>query len=200
MPIGNRPATTIFIACLLTVGCAGSTPSATTSPSSSAAPGLPSAEPSGSLGQGTVKLGLTQVATRFSAPLFVTNAGDGSNRLFVVERAGRVKVLSANNAAAASTFLDISDRVASGGERGLLGLAFSPDFTTDRQLFVDYTDLNGDTVISRFYASNDQADPDSEELVLEIDQPAANHNGGWIGFGPDRMLYVAMGDGGGGNS
>jgi glucose/arabinose dehydrogenase len=121
--------------------------------------------------------------------------------LFVVEQSGRIKVVRADRAGSAALFLDIAARVTSGGERGLLGLAFSPDFVTDRQLFVDYTDLNGDTVVSRFRApTNDRADASSEQVILRIDQPAANHNGGWIGFGPDRMLYVATGDGGGGNA
>jgi glucose/arabinose dehydrogenase len=98
-------------------------------------------------------------------------------------------------------FLDISDRVSSGGERGLLGLAFSPDYRQDHRLFVDYTDLDGNTVISSFSVPDKtRADPQSEDVILAIEQPAANHNGGWIGFGPDRMLYVATGDGGGSGS
>lgn len=140
-------------------------------------------------------------ATGFSAPLFATHAGDGSGRVFVVEQSGRVKAVSRTGEVAAGTFLDLSARVSSGGERGLLGLAFSPDYATDRQLFVDYTDVDGNTVVSRFISrSPDAGDAASEEIVLRIGQPAANHNGGWIGFGPDRMLYVATGDGGGGNS
>ena len=98
-------------------------------------------------------------------------------------------------------FLDIRQRIESGGERGLLGLAFAPDFPTDPRLFVDYTDLNGDTVVSSFTvpaATPDQADPASERILLHIDQPFPNHNGGDVAFGPDGDLYVAMGDGGSG--
>lgn len=130
---------------------------------------------------------------------FATNAGDGSGRLFVLEQGGLIRALGPDGVEVQPSFLDISDRVSSEGERGLLGLAFSPDYEQDHQLFVDYTDLDGNTVISRFTAV-DRADPSSEEVVLQIEQPAANHNGGWVGFGPDRMLYVAMGDGGGGGS
>ena len=98
-------------------------------------------------------------------------------------------------------FLDISDRITSGGERGLLGLAFHPDFPTDPRFFVDYTDDHGDTVIASFTvdpATPDLADPASELILLTITQPFANHNGGAVTFGPDGMLYIAMGDGGSG--
>ncbi len=179
---------------LLTASCgttAVPSPSARTSSSPSA---TSSAVPA------TSEFGLSPVAAGFSAPLFITNADDDSGRLFVVEQSGRIKVVRADGSGSAALFLDIAERVTSGGERGLIGLAFSPDFVTDRQLFVDYTDLNGDTVVSRFRApTNDRADASSEEVILRIDQPAANHNGGWIGFGPDRMLYGATGDGGGGS-
>ena len=98
-------------------------------------------------------------------------------------------------------FLDISDRVASGGERGLLGLAFHPDYPADPRLFVDYTDTDGNTVIASF--TTDPANPDraraaSELILLAIRQPFGNHNGGAVAFGPDGMLYIAMGDGGSG--
>jgi glucose/arabinose dehydrogenase len=192
---------------VLTASCGMSAvPSRTarTSPSvASSASAPPTTSPSATSNAvpATSEFGLTPVAAGFSAPLFITNANDDSGRLFVVEQSGRIKVVRADRSGAPALFLDIAERVTSGGERGLLGLAFSPDFMTDRQLFVDYTDLNGDTVVSRFRApTNDRADASSEQVILRIGQPAANHNGGWIGFGPDRMLYVATGDGGGGNS
>ena len=118
----------------------------------------------------------------------------------MVEQAGRIRIVRDGDALG-EPFLDIRDRIASGGERGLLGLAFHPDYPTDPRLFVDYTDLRGDTVIASFAvdpANPDRADPASESVILRIDQPFPNHNGGGIVFGPDGMLYIAMGDGGGG--
>jgi glucose/arabinose dehydrogenase len=201
----RAPAAAIVLG-LLTASCGTSavpSPTTTSSPSVASSASAPPTSPSAtsSAVPATSEFGLTPVAAGFSAPLFITNADDDSGRLFVVEQSGRIKAVRADRSGSAALFLDIAERVTSGGERGLLGLAFSPDFVTDRQLFVDYTDLNGDTVVSRFRAAtNDRADASSEEVILRIDQPAANHNGGWIGFGPDRMLYVATGDGGGGNS
>ncbi len=98
-------------------------------------------------------------------------------------------------------FIDISDRIASGGERGLLGIAFHPDYPTDPRFFVDYTDRAGNTVIAQFTAGADDpdmADAASEVVLLRIEQPFGNHNGGALEFGPDGMLYIATGDGGGG--
>ncbi len=132
------------------------------------------------------------------APLDVTNAGDGSGRIFVVEQAGRIRIVR-GGVLVDRPFLDISERIASGGERGLLGLAFHPDYPTDPRLFVDYTDHDGNTVISAFRATGadpDVADPDSETVLLRVTQPYPNHNGGAVAFGPDRMLYIATGDGG----
>ncbi len=96
--------------------------------------------------------------------------------------------------------MDIRERVGSGSsEQGLLGLAFHPQFVRTGRLFVYYTDKNGDTVISRFQANDERsaADPDSEVVLLTQEQPASNHNGGMLAFGPDGMLYAGLGDGGG---
>jgi glucose/arabinose dehydrogenase len=112
--------------------------------------------------------------------------------------AGRIRVIR-DGALADRPFLDITGRLASGGERGLLGLAFHPDYPTDPRIFVDYTDRDGDTVVSSFRVTAtdpDAADPDSETVLLRVDQPFANHNGGAVAFGPDGMLYIALGDGG----
>lgn len=131
-------------------------------------------------------------------PLDVTHAGDGSGRVFVVEQGGRIRVVR-DGKLVARPFLDIADRIDSGGERGLLGLAFHPDYPDDPRFFVDYTDRDGDTVIAAFTVSGsdaDVADPASEAVILRIDQPFPNHNGGAVEFGPDGMLYVGMGDGG----
>jgi glucose/arabinose dehydrogenase len=119
-------------------------------------------------------------------------------RLYVVAKAGRILVIE-NGAVRQQPFLDIADRVGSkGSEQGLLSVAFSPHYADNRYFYVDYTDPNGDTVVSRFTANPDfsQADPQSEAKVLGIDQPYANHNGGQLQFGPDGMLYIGMGDGG----
>ena len=144
---------------------------------------------------------LEPVLSGLISPVYVTGAGDGSNRLFVVEQGGRIKVLQPE-ATTPADFLDISARVLSGGERGLLGLAFHPDFENNRRFFVDYTrQADGATVIAEYRAS--ESDPNragaSETTLLLIPQPFANHNGGMITFGPDGFLYIAMGDGGSAN-
>lgn len=148
-------------------------------------------------------LGLTlePVAAGFRQPVFATHAGDGSGRIFVLEKGGRVVALAADGSNP-QTFLDISDRVgSSSSEQGLLGLAFAPDFTASGRLYVYYTDKNGDTVVARYAANADQsaADPASETILLAAPQPAANHNGGMVAFGPDGYLYAGLGDGGAAN-
>lgn len=120
----------------------------------------------------------------------------GDGRLLVVEKTGIVRFLE--NGRPGGVFLDLSDKVSDGNEQGLLGLAFDPQFATSGLFYVNYTDADGDTQIVRFAAGDGAADPASGEVLLSIDQPEGNHNGGWIGFGPDGMLYVGMGDGGGG--
>ena len=133
---------------------------------------------------------LEPVATGLASPVLVTHAGDGSGRLFIVEQGGTIRVVPAGGGAPA-LFLNISGRVLSGGERGLLGLAFHPDFETNRRFFVNYTRrTDGATVIAEYHAST--VDPnvaDTIEIVLlTIAQPFANHNGGMIAFGPDGFL------------
>jgi glucose/arabinose dehydrogenase len=136
----------------------------------------------------------------FESPLAVVNAGDGRGRLFVVEQAGRIRVVR-DGQLAAEPFLDIRDRVGSGGERGLLGLAFHPNYPSDPRFFVNYTDLNGDTRVAAFRvdpADPDRADAGTEQRLLFVDQPYPNHNGGAVAFGPDDFLYLSLGDGGAG--
>ncbi len=151
-------------------------------------------------------LELEVVTSGLASPVAVRHAGDGSGRLFIVEQRGTIVVLDESQGTS-STFLDIRARVLSpedggGNERGLLGLAFDPDYATNGFLYVDYTrDPGGRTVVERFTVSAgdpDAADPGSGFIILEIAQPRSNHNGGDIHFGPDGYLYVGMGDGGGG--
>jgi len=144
-------------------------------------------------------LTLKPVASEFNQPVFLTHAGD--DRMFVVERHGTIRII-AGGQTLSEPFLDIRDRVGSQGqEQGLLGLAFHPQYRTNGQFFINYTDRQGDTVISRFHVTSDdnRADGDSEEIMLRIQQPAANHNGGMLAFGPDGYLYVGTGDGGAAN-
>lgn len=142
---------------------------------------------------------LALVVDGLDRPLGVTNAGDGSNRLFVIEQAGTVRVVQ-DGSLSTNPFLDIRDRVTAGGERGLLGLAFPPDFATSATFYAAYSDQDGATVVSRFAVDGTAgvADADSEQVVLRQPQPYANHNGGHVAFGPDGYLYIGLGDGGSG--
>ncbi|MEO5884853.1 MAG: PQQ-dependent sugar dehydrogenase, partial [Candidatus Limnocylindrales bacterium] len=138
--------------------------------------------------------------TRFDAPTQITNAGDGTNRLFIVERRGTVRVLK-GGALQSGYFLDIRSLVGDGGERGLLGLAFHPKFETNRRLFVYYTRSGGDIVVARLTAnkSGTRVSSSTARPLLLIEHSAAsNHNGGSLVFGPNGYLYIGVGDGGGG--
>jgi glucose/arabinose dehydrogenase len=141
---------------------------------------------------------LEEVTGGLEMPVFATHAGDGSGRLFVLEKGGSIRVIDASGLLP-QPFLNIRARVgSSGSEQGLLGLAFHPAFVQNGRFFVYYTDRNGDTVIARFQANTERtaADPASEVVLLTETQPAANHNGGMLAFGPDGMLYAGLGDGG----
>lgn len=141
-----------------------------------------------------------RVAEGLDFPLYVTSPPLDPARLFILEQRGTVRLLK-NGELLPTPFLDIHERVGCCGERGLLGLAFHPAYERNGRFFIDYTNLDGDTVIARYRVGSDpdRADPASEEILLRIEQPFANHNGGQIAFGPDGFLYVGMGDGGGAN-
>ncbi len=181
---------------LVTATPAPNQPAPPATPVPTPLPPTPTPESTGFVSE-AVQLSLEEVAGGLEAPVFATHAGDGSSRLFILEKSGTIVALSSGQPA--QLFLDIRDRVGSrASEQGLLGLAFHPQFAANGLLFVYYTGTNGDTVISRFQANADRttADPTTEAVLLTQAQPAANHNGGMLAFGPDGMLYAGLGDGG----
>jgi glucose/arabinose dehydrogenase len=145
------------------------------------------------------QLQFSRVYSGVSLPTLITNAGDGSGRLFITEQAGRIRV-ARSGVLLAKPFLDIGTRVSCCGEQGLLSVAFPPGYAAKGYFYVDYTDPGGTTTISRFSVTSDPdlADPNSEAVILRIAQPFTNHNGGLLQFGPDGYLYIGHGDGGGG--
>lgn len=163
--------------------------------------------PSSSVSQEGVDLERAYPRLRFDRPVFLTGAGDGSGRVFVVEQAGVIRVFDGadDDVASTSVFLDISDQVSRrGNEEGLLGLAFDPEFAENGTFFVHYSSSTNDKhgTVSSFKAATpgaNEASPDSETVLLEVPQPYRNHNGGMIAFGPDGHLYVSLGDGGAAN-
>jgi glucose/arabinose dehydrogenase len=147
---------------------------------------------------GTVPVGLQDVASGLSVPLYLTAPAGDPTRLFIVEKGGAIRVVK-DGALLPTPFLDLTGRVSTGGEQGLFGLAFDPAYADNGRFVVHYTDVGGNTVVSLFRVSADdadRADPASETIVLTAEQPFSNHNGGQILFGPDGMLYIGLGDGG----
>ena len=143
-------------------------------------------------------LGLVRIADGFAYPLqVVVPPGGARDELYVVQQAGLVRVLKGGKIQP-KPFLDVRRLITAGGEQGLLGLAFAPDYVTSRQFVVDYTDRNGDTRIVRYRSNGTRALPASARQLLFVDQPYPNHNGGMVAYGRDGMLYVGMGDGGSG--
>lgn len=182
-------------------------PSATVTPAAAQtteAPEKTAAQSAAPMGPVTVKLNIAEAYPnlKFERPLYFTVAGDGSGDAYVVEQTGKIKVFSDSaDAADAGVFLDLSGKVSTdGNEKGLLGLAFHPDYKNNGYLYVDYTDSKG-TVIARYTRRADnpkEADTASEQVLLTFPQPYANHNGGQLVFGPDGYLYIGTGDGGSG--
>ena len=176
------------------------TPTATATPSAT-----PSATPTPTAAPAWPAISLNPVASGLASPVDMADPNDGSSRsssgrLFVVEQAGRVRIIR-NGQLDATPLLDITDRVRCCGERGLLGIALPPGYTQKGYFYLNYTtDALGklQSRISRFHLSGDTniADPDSEQIVLAYDQPFGNHNGGGLAFGPDGFLYIGVGDGG----
>ena len=207
----------VAIAAILVVGCGDRGPTSAplrTAPGASAASRAPSptapsspvpaspsdASSSGAFDPTTLRVTLTPFVDALEAPLAIVNAADDSGRLFVVEQRGRIRIVRDGKVLAAA-FLDLASEVSSGGERGLLGLAFHPRYPDDPRFFVDYTDRDGNTQVSSFRVSPDdpdRADPASELKILSVEQPFANHNGGAVLFDPAGRLLVSLGDGGSG--
>lgn len=146
---------------------------------------------------------LETVVSGLNDPVYVTHAGDGTGRLFAVEQSGIIRIIQ-NGVLLSTPLLDIRERVESGGEKGLLSVAFPPSYKANGRFFVDYTTREGrqlKTIITEYKVSASDpnlGDPASERILLEIDQPFDNHNGGLVKFGPDGFLYIGMGDGGSG--
>jgi glucose/arabinose dehydrogenase len=162
--------------------------------------GSPAKAMSGHVVAAWPQLSLTPVVSGLESPVYLTHAGDGSGRIFIVEQPGRIRIYQAGNLLP-TPFLDITDRVLYQGEQGLLGLAFPPNYAAKGYFYVYYTNLQGDNVLARFQltADADRADPASGVTLIYFNHPTnANHNGGQLAFGPDGYLYIGTGDGGGG--
>jgi glucose/arabinose dehydrogenase len=173
----------------------GSSPNATTDATPAAT------EPAAPLDINRITITLEPFAEVDGGPLAMAVPDDGTGRLFVAAKDGQIWVVNADGSVLRDPMIDLTSRVTGGGEQGLLGIALHPTFPTDPRVFVDYTDTNGDTVVAslRLDAANpNRLDPASEERILFVDQPYANHNGGALAFGPDGYLYVSLGDGGSG--
>ncbi len=161
-------------------------------------PASPATTPSATAVPARRGVRLTRVGS-FQQPLYVTAPTGERRRVFVVERGGRIRVVRGGRVVS-RPFLDLSATVSTGPEQGLLGLAFAPDYDASGRFYVHYTNRAGDTrVVEYRRASADRADARSDRLVLAQPQPESNHNGGQIAFGPDGLLYIGLGDGGGGN-
>jgi glucose/arabinose dehydrogenase len=185
---------------LLALGCGsngGGAAARTPAPSApSVAPAAPAATATPEAVAARPGLRLKRIG-RFQSPVYVTSPPGDRSRLFVVEQDGKVKIVRGGKTLP-QPFLDVSGSVSAGGERGLLSLAFAPDYRTSGLFYVYYTARNGDIRIVEYQrASADRAAPGTARNVLSVPHPASNHNGGLVLFGPDKLLYAGLGDGGG---
>ena len=189
----------LLIAAFAVGGCGDGEDSTTTPAETGAVDGKTkstgTADASPAIGDGAGGVELTEIGS-FDAPLYLTQPDEGDDGLYVVEQAGRIQRLDRDGNA--ETFLDISDEITSGGEQGLLSMAFAPDFERSGLFYVDYTDPEGDTRIVEYEAEDGVADESTARELLKVDQPYENHNGGLVLFGPDDLLYIGLGDGGAG--
>ncbi len=185
---------TLFAAITLG-GCASDADRSTPSPVTASAPDATTGSEPGE----PVRLRLEKVADGLQNPVHVAVAPGEPDRLYVVEQTGAIRVLEDGRLRQAP-FLDVSNDIQSGGEQGLLSVAFHPEYEEDERFFVDYTDIHGDTRVVEYRVNEDRtaADPSTARIILAVEQPYSNHNGGQLVFGPDGLLYVGMGDGGSG--
>lgn len=146
---------------------------------------------------GAQDVGLERVADGLDRPIGIVTDGSNADRTYVLEQSGTVRIVEGDTVRP-EPFLDVSDRVSVGGERGLLGLAFHPDYPDVAEVFVHFSDVNGDTMLQRMPVVEGRADPERATVMLQVAQPYGNHNGGQLAFGPDRHLYLGLGDGGSG--
>ena len=147
------------------------------------------------------RIALQYVASGLHAPVFATGAGDGSGRIFIVQQGGTIKILKAVGGLVPTPFLDIHTLVSCCGERGLLGLAFHPQYKTNGKLYVNYTDTSGNTVVAEYRRASwdaNRVNLTTRRVLLHVVQPYANHNGGMLAFGVDGDLYIGLGDCGSG--
>lgn len=192
----NRRRTLLLSAVLVVVGAGTVVAVAVTRDDEPVLKGTPGVASADGAPQAASGYRLVKVVGDLGDALFVTAAPGDARSLYVVTQSGRVLVVQGNRVR--RTFLDVSGQISAGGERGLLGLAFHPDYATNRRLYVDYTNPDGDTRVVEYTATPDgsRADPTSARVVLGQKQPFPNHNGGMLAFGPDRKLYIGLGDGG----
>ena len=188
----SRSGITILLTAALLLVSAGTAPAGARRPSAPLAPAATAFNPA------KVDLHLTLVQNGFVDPVLVTSAGDGSGRLFVVEQAGRIRIISGGSVLA-TPFLDLRGAISSGGEQGLLGLAFHPSFPTKPYVYVYFSDVNGNIAINRYTVGSDPnvAVRSSGLRLMTIPHPSSNHYGGNMAFGPEGYLYIGTGDGGG---
>jgi len=158
-----------------------------------------SGTPTGPLPPST--LALQTVSHALNYPVYLISPPADTARLFIVEKGGVIRIVK-SGVLLTTPFLDITSLVSTGGEQGLLSMAFAPDYATSKRFYISYTDVSGNSQIARYHvtsASSDVAVGTADEILLSVTQPAANHNGGLIGFGPDGKMWIGFGDGGGGN-